>query len=72
MQKEFIDYILWTVFQEEFYGFTANDFKKIHTNIKAKLRIYLLKKGVYIITHNNKHILSEVLFDLFQEERLYK
>jgi hypothetical protein len=68
MQKEFTNYTLWTIFQEEFYKFTADDFKRIHINTRVKLRIYLLKKGVYIVTHNNKRIFSEVLFDLLQEE----
>jgi hypothetical protein len=70
MQEEFIDYILWTVFQEKVYGFITNNFKKIYTNTKTKLRTYLLKKKIYIIIHNNKHILSEILFDLFQEKKI--
>ena len=37
MQEEFTDYTLWTVFQEEFYGFTADDFKKMHSKLRAKL-----------------------------------
>jgi hypothetical protein len=35
MQEEFIDYILWIVFQEKFYRFTTNNFKRIHTNTRA-------------------------------------
>jgi hypothetical protein len=69
MQEEFIDYILWTIFQEEFYKFTTNNFKRIHANTRAKLRIYLLKKRVYIVIYNNRHSLSEVLFDFLQEEK---
>jgi hypothetical protein len=63
-----MDYTLQTVFQEEFYGFTTDNFKKIYTNTKTKLRIHLFKKRVYVTIHNNKYILSEILFDLFQEE----
>ena len=37
MQEEFMDYTLQTIFQEEFYGFTANDFKRMHFKLKAKL-----------------------------------
>ena len=37
MQEEFIDYTLWTIFQEEFHGFTADDFKKIYSKLKVKL-----------------------------------
>jgi hypothetical protein len=69
MQEEFIDYILWTIFQEEFYRFTADNFKRIYIDTKTKLRTYLLKRGVYIAIHNNRRILSEVLFDFFQEKK---
>jgi hypothetical protein len=69
MQKEFIDYILWTIFQEEFYRFTTDNFKRIYANTKAKLRTYLLKRKVYVIIYNNRYSFSEVLLDLFQEEK---
>jgi hypothetical protein len=65
MQEEFIDYILWTVFQEKFYRFTTNNFKRIYIDTKIKLRIYLFKRKVYIVIYNNRRIFSEVLFDLF-------
>jgi hypothetical protein len=64
VQEEFIDYILWIVFQEEFYRFIADNFKRIHINIRAKLWTYLLKKKVYIAIYNNKRTFSEVLFNL--------
>jgi hypothetical protein len=69
VQKEFIDYILWTIFQEEFYRFIINNFKKIRPDTKAKLRIYLLKKRIYITIHSNRYIFPEVLFDFFQKEK---
>ena len=37
VQKEFIDYTLQTIFQEEFYGFTTNDFKRMYFKLRAKL-----------------------------------
>ena len=40
--KNFTDYILWSLFQEEFKGFTIKDFKKICPIIKIKLHTYLL------------------------------
>jgi len=40
--KNFTDYILWSLFQEEFKGFTIKDFKKIHSITIAKLYTYLL------------------------------
>ena len=40
--KNFTDYTLWLLFQEEFKGFTIKDFRKIRLITKAKLRTYLL------------------------------
>ena len=65
MQEEFTDYTLWIIFQEEFHGFTANDFKRIYFKLRVKLRIHLLKRGVYITIYNNRYTLLEVLFDVF-------
>ena len=40
--KNFTDYILQLLFQEEFKGFTIKDFRKIRPITKTKLRAYLL------------------------------
>ena len=40
--KNFTDYILQLLFQEEFKGFTIKDFKKICPITKVKLYTYLL------------------------------
>ena len=40
--KNFIDYILQLLFQEEFEGFTIKDFRKICSIIKVNLCTYLL------------------------------
>ena len=40
--KNFMDYILWLLFQEEFKGFTIKDFRKICPITKVKLCTYLL------------------------------
>ena len=40
--KNFTDYILWLLFQEEFKGFTIKDFGKIYPITKIKFRTYLL------------------------------
>jgi hypothetical protein len=66
--EEFTDYTLWTVVQEEFEGFTIDDFKKMRSDTRAKLRTHLLKRGVYVGTHNSRYTLSEALFDFLQEE----
>jgi len=40
--KNFMDYILWSLFQEEFEGFTIEDFRKIRFVTRVKLHTYLL------------------------------
>ena len=40
--KNFTDYILQLLFQEEFKGFTIKDFGKIYPITKIKFRTYLL------------------------------
>jgi len=40
--KNFTDYILRSLFQEEFEGFTIKDFRKIRSVTRVKLRTYLL------------------------------
>ena len=40
--KNFMDYILQLLFQEEFKGFTIKDFRKIYSITRVKLRTYLL------------------------------
>ena len=72
VREGFTDYTLWTVFQEEFHGFTVDDFRRMRSDSRAKLRTHLLKRGVYVATHNNRYTLSEVLFDLLQEEEPHK
>ena len=37
IQEEFTDYILQTVFQEEFHKFTANNFKRMYFKLRVKL-----------------------------------
>lgn len=63
-QENFTNYTLWIVFKEEFKGFTIKDFKRMRIDIRAKLRTYLLKRGVYIGRYNNRYLISEALFDL--------
>ena len=64
IQENFIDYILQIVFKEEFKGFTTKDFRRMRINTRAKLRTYLLKRGVYIGKYNSRYLISEVLFNL--------
>ena len=38
------------------------NFKRLHISTRSKLRIYLLKQGVYIKKNNKKHYISNILF----------
>jgi len=64
IQENFTDYTLWTVFKEEFEGFTTKDFKRMRIDIRAKLRTHLLKRGVYVGKHNSRYLILEALFNL--------
>jgi len=64
IQENFIDYTLWTVFKEEFEGFTIEDFRRMRIDIRVKLRTYLLKRGVYVGKYNSRYLILEALFDL--------
>ena len=66
--KNFTDYTLRSLFQEEFKGFTIKDFKKIRSVTKAKLHTYLLQRGVYIAIHSNRYPLYKVLYNVLIEE----
>ena len=72
MQEEFTDYTLWTVFQEEFEGFAADDFKRMHTDTRAQLRTHLLQRGVYVAKHSNRVTISERLFEAIQREEQHQ
>jgi hypothetical protein len=62
--EDFTDYDLWTIFREEFKNFTVNNFRQLRIGTRAKLRAYLLRRGVYVEKHNTKRHISDVLFSL--------
>ena len=66
--KNFTDYILQSLFQEEFKGFTIKDFRKIHSVTRVKLHTHLLQKGVYVAIYSNKYPLYKVLYNVLIEE----
>ncbi len=47
-------------------------FKKVCIDIKSKLRLHLFKRGVYISKYNNKVTISELLFEVVQQEKLHQ
>ena len=70
--ENFTDHTLWSLFQEEFKGFTIKDFGKIRPITRAKLRAHLLQRGVYVATHSNRYPLYKVLHDILTEEEQHK
>ena len=63
-EQDLTDTSLWGVFLEQFEGFTVESFKKIRTDIRSKLRRYLLKRGVYVGKNINRVTISEQLFEV--------
>jgi hypothetical protein len=68
----FMDNTLWDAFKEEFDNFTTYDFQRIRTDIRIKLRVHLLSRGVYVTTHNSRHTISDALYDVVQEEKQHE
>jgi len=66
--KNFTDYTLWSLFQEEFEGFTIKDFRKIRSVTRAKLYTHLLQRGVYVAIHSNRYPLYKVLYNVLTEK----
>ena len=62
--QDLTDNNLWTVFQEQFKGFTVESFKKIYSDIKSKLQRHLLKRGVYVGRYNSRVTISKLLFEV--------
>ena len=67
--QDLIDNDLWIIFQEQFWKFTIESFKKIYINIKFKLQRHLLKRGVYISRYNSRVTVFKLLFKVIQQEK---
>ena len=68
LYKDLTDTNLQCAFQEQFKGFTVESFKKICNNVKSKLQKHLFKRGVYINKNSNRVTLSELLYEVLQQE----
>jgi hypothetical protein len=66
--EEFSDYTLWSLFQEDFAGWTSENFKTLRNDTRAKLRLHLLKRGVYVPPYNNRYPISDALVATLNEE----
>ena len=65
-EQDLTDTNLWAVFQEQYEGFTAESFKKIHTDVRSKLQKHLLKRGVYIGKNSKRVPIYKLLYKVLQ------
>src|SRR5450432_2191795 len=62
------DNTLWMAFKEEFETFQESDFKRLKLVIRANLRQYLIKRGVFVQHHTNNYTISKALVHTLLEE----
>ena len=72
MLEGFSDFTLWSLFKEEFEEWTKDDFKLLRRDTRIKLRLYLVRRGVYVAPYSTKYSISDTLFDTLNEEKQYK
>ena len=63
----FKDMDLWEKFQEDFEGFTEEDFRSASNNNQRRLRDYLRKFGVWI-RRQQRYPIARSLYDALLEE----
>ena len=66
------DYTLWSLFQEDFTGWTSENIKTLRNDTRAKLRLHLLKRGVYVPPYNNRYPILDALFATLNEEEQHE
>ena len=73
VREDFSDNAVWYAFKEEFEDFAADDFRKLRTDTRIKLRLHLLRGGVFVAQHASARCaLSDVLFDVTQEDEQHE
>jgi hypothetical protein len=68
VREGFSDFTLWFLAKEEFEGWTKDDFRLLRKNTRAKLRLHLLKRGVYVAPYSTRHPMSNTLYNTLNEE----
>ena len=66
--EEFSDYTLWSLFQEDFAGWTSENFKTLRNDTRAKLRLHLLRERSLRPPYNNRYPISDALVATLNEE----
>jgi hypothetical protein len=71
-KNNFKDYTLWEVFAEDFGTFDLNDFKILRSATKAKLRLLLLGRGVFVGKRTKLLTLYQALYNTAQDEEQHE
>ena len=67
-----VDLDLWASYKEDFEGWRQGDFKKLRIPVRAGLRKYLLKAGVYVKPHGSTVTIPDTLVDLLDSDEPYE
>jgi hypothetical protein len=62
-KNNFKDSTLWDVFSEDFEAFGLDDFKILRSATKARLRLLLLSRGVFVSKRTKQLTLYQALYD---------
>jgi len=71
-REGFTDYNLWSLFKEEFEGWTKDSFKLLRRGTRTKLRLHLIKRGDYVAPYNNRYPISDSLFNVVNQEEQHE
>jgi nicotinate-nucleotide pyrophosphorylase len=71
-RDNFTDYTLWEVFSEDFEKFDIKDFKIIRSGTKAKLRLLLVSRGVFVGKRSPKLAIYQALHNTVHKEVQHK
>jgi hypothetical protein len=71
-KNNFKDYTLWEVFAEDFGTFGLDDFKILRSATKARLRLLLISRGVFVGRRTKLLTLYQALWDTAQDEEQHE
>jgi hypothetical protein len=68
----FSDFTLWSLYKEEFEGWTRDNFKVLRRDTRAMLRLHLIERGVYVAPYSTRYPMSDALFNTLGEEEQHE
>jgi hypothetical protein len=71
-REGFSDFTLWSLYKEEFEGWTKDDFKVLRRDTRAMLQHHLIERGVYVAPYSTRYPMSDVLFNTLGEEEQHE